>query len=220
MLRPSGVVADQRRRRSRVAEQPRRHACVVAPLAQSTTMRAPAQRAGVGAARRAGDRGSAREVVDGRHARRVVRIDAARPGRPRSLSTARSKSSLNFSPRAGEDLDAVVLERIVRRGDHDAGVEVARAREVRDGRRRHARRRSTTSRRRTSGAARELALDPVAGLARVAPDQQARGAVRRVSTRTSAAPTRRTVAGSSGALPALPRTPSVPNRRGAMSSGS
>src|SRR5262245_61062229 len=35
--------------------------------------------------------------------------------------------------------------------------------------------------------------------------------------RTSAAPSRRTVGGSSGYCPALPRTPSVPNNRGAAS---
>src|SRR5206468_9858418 len=37
-----------------------------------------------------------------------------------------------------------------------------------------------------------------------------------LSARTSAAPRRRTVGGSSGYAPAVPRTPSVPNRRGTL----
>src|SRR5262249_46658788 len=61
---------------------------------------------------------------------------------------------------AREHLDAVVLERIVRRADHEAGVEPHRARDVGRRRRRdHARRRN----RRPLGvdAAPELALDPL-----------------------------------------------------------
>ena len=67
-------------------------------------------------------------------------------------------------------------------------------------------------------AARELARDPFAGFARVAPENDARGAPPCV--RTIAAPRRATVGGSSGHTPATPRTPSVPNSRAAMRSDS
>ena len=118
---------------------------------------------------------------------RCASDQAARDGRPRppapattdrhtSASTVRSRPPSSFSPRAGEHLDAVVLERVVRRGDHDAGIEAARARQIRDARRRHHARRSTPPRPRADEPARELLLDPVARLARVAADQHARRA--------------------------------------------
>ena len=150
-----------------------------------------------------------------------LRPAPARPRRPARAhdgsatiaSTWRSTRSVNFSPRAGEHLDAVVFERIVRRGDHDAGVVIGTARQVG-----HA------------GVGTTPALVTSAPLAarrararasiqspdsRVSRPTSTRGDCRlRGSARTSAAPSRRTVGGSSGYLPAVPRTPSVPNSRG------
>ena len=88
-------------------------------------------------------------------------------------STSRSTALGELLALAREHLDAVVLERIVRRGDHHAGVVAAGARQVGDRRRRHdagARHRRAFAAR----AVRELRLDPLAGLARVAADQELR----------------------------------------------
>ena len=73
--------------------------------------------------------------------------------------------------RAREHLDAVVLERVVRGGDDDARVEPPFARQVGDGRRRD----DAGARHVAPGRprpVRELAADPLARLARVAPDEQ------------------------------------------------
>ena len=83
--------------------------------------------------------------------------------------------------------------------DHDAGVVAQRARQVGDGRRRDdAGARDRRALRRATPCA-ELALDPLAGLAGVAADQERSGAAAsrrqsRRSARTSAAPSRATVA--------------------------
>ena len=106
---------------------------------------------------------------------RRVAARSCQSGRRRSSRRAARASSVNFSPRAREDLDAVVLERVVRSRDHRAERDVRRAREIGDGRRRQ----------HTDGltvaplarrAVRELAFDPVARLARIAADQQMRAA--------------------------------------------
>ena len=74
---------------------------------------------------------------------------------------------------ARKHLDAVVLERVVRSGDHDASLVARRPREVGDGRRRHdagarhARAFSTRS-------VRKLPFDPDARLARITANQQPR----------------------------------------------
>jgi hypothetical protein len=75
-----------------------------------------------------------------------------------------------FLSLAREDLDPVVLERIVRRGDDQAGIEPHGSRDIGDRRRRNdAGRRDL----RPGGvdAARQLALDPLARLPRVASDE-------------------------------------------------
>ena len=62
-----------------------------------------------------------------------------------TLSIACSTLVGKLRARAGEELDPVVVERIVRRADHDAGGQAQRARQVRDRRRRQ---RARTDRRR------------------------------------------------------------------------
>ena len=92
-----------------------------------------------------------------RDVRRLASPARVHDASARIASTSRSTRSVNFSPLPGEDLDAVVFERIVRGRDHDAGVVAVRARQIRDGRRRHdadARHRRALARR----AVRELAL--------------------------------------------------------------
>ena len=74
---------------------------------------------------------------------------------------------------AGKDLDAVVFERIVRGRDHDAGREIRAAGQVR-----HARGRDDAGahdiRAARTRSVRQLALDPLTGLAGVAPDEKSR----------------------------------------------
>ena len=60
-----------------------------------------------------------------------------RNGWSSAASIASSVASSSFSPCGREELDAVVVVRIVRGGDHDAAIGAQRARQVRDGRRRH-----------------------------------------------------------------------------------
>ena len=72
---------------------------------------------------------------------------------------------------AGEDLDAVVLIRVVRSGDDDAGVEIERPGEERHGRRRS----DTDALDRRTGNARamsQIPLDPLSRFARVPSNQQ------------------------------------------------
>ena len=123
---------------------------------------------------------------------------------------------MNFSPPPGKHLDAVVLERIVRSGNHDARLVAGRPREIGDGRRRH------------DAGARHAArlLHPLRARAPFRSRRPTRAyhgrsaaaarAIRlpRGKARTSAAPIRRTVGGSSGYAPAVPRIPSVPKSRG------
>ena len=99
---------------------------------------------------------------------------------------------------AREHLDAVVLERIVRRRNHDPGIERHRRRHVGDGRRRDdaGARHARAFRAR---AARQLLFDPRARLARVAADHEPQRTLSFFPSidgrmaRTSAAPRRATV---------------------------
>ncbi len=77
-----------------------------------------------------------------------------------------------------EELDAVVLVRIVRSADHDAGARAQAARQIRDGRRRH---RAEQAHVRAGGdeARFERGFEHVAGHARVLADDDGRLAVRR-----------------------------------------
>ena len=104
-----------------------------------------------------------------RHVRRFTGFH-----RPRRIGDDRLDLALDplgeFLAAAREHFDAVVLERIVRRGDHDASVVRTGARQIRDRGRRHdagARDHGAFAR----CAVRELGFDPRTRLARVAPDE-------------------------------------------------
>ena len=97
--------------------------------------------------------------------------------RPRRVGDDRFDFPLHpfgeFLAPAGEHLDAVVLERIVRRRDHHASVIARGSGEIGDSRSRYdarARHAGTLPR----GAVRQRGFNPVAGFAGVAPDQQTR----------------------------------------------
>ena len=125
MLRPSGSIADD----DRVSKPRLLNSCgatvVVAPFAQSIASLNPRERVAA--------RGSTRAQVieiraDEIGARHVRRLAVARL--PRRVGDDRFDLALDplgeLLAAAGEHLDAVVLERIVRRRDHDAGVVAVR----------------------------------------------------------------------------------------------
>ena len=203
MLRPSGAIADDDRLEARGCRTARGAAVVVAPLAQSMAMREPVDRRRPPATRPAGGRGT----------RRPDRRAAPAPASPpRACHDAIGDDRLDLAldrlgellAAAREHLDAVVLERIVRGGDHDARVEAAGARQ--DRRRPASARRRRSSPRRLRRTRRAPApLDPVARLARVAADEQTAATRRRAAARARA-PRRAggRSAGSSGGTPAMP----------------
>jgi hypothetical protein len=87
-------------------------------------------------------------------------------------STCCSSVSVNFSPAPEKTFDAVVLERIVRRGDDHARRIAHTRREVRDRRRRddsRARQRAALA----ANAESQLTLDPRSRLTRIPPGEEA-----------------------------------------------
>ena len=123
----------------------------------------------------------------------------------------------SFAPAVGEELDAVVVVRIVRRADHDARRQAQRARQVRD-RRRGQRPGQIDVDAGGGEAGLQRGLEQVAGDPRVLADQHggAHAVARRVSaasTRPAAQPSFSTSSGVIGASPTRPRMPSVPKYR-------
>ena len=101
--------------------------------------------------------------------------------------------SRGFLAGSGQDLDAVVGHGVVRRRDHDTGVEPARGQE------RHSRRRQNTD---ADGfpsggpyAAHQAPFDPFPGLARIAPDDDAGRSARLLGQRSAEADDCRRVEG-------------------------
>ena len=168
-----------------------------APFAQSTAIRRPVR--SLRSARRCA-RGSCRSRR--RHGRSRPRSRAGASSSSASISS--SAASVSLRPSAVEELDAVVLGRVVRGGDDGAEVE----REQRHGRESAARRRGSRSRRRRPPRRRPpRARAPsraCPGRRRHGhrPDQSADGAARaaRPDPRVRSSPT-------------TPRTPSVPKYR-------
>ena len=216
MFRPSGVVAqehDVEPELARTAAAPR---VVVAPLAVSIASLKRPSRSGSGRASRA----------CAMYASTTSACSTGMSAEPPTCQLRVGDDRLDVAlerlgellAAAGEHLDAVVLERIVRGGDHETGVEAHRPRDVGDRRRRHD---AGAREQRALGAhaARELALDPFARLARVAADDELERPLRERPHRRRAhrAHERRAEPrdrlGSSGYSPAFPRTPSVPNSR-------
>ena len=192
MLRPSGwlpMTIDVAARGSRTAPAPRSSSRRWRSRSPSVK---PCERRRAPATRRAGDR-------DRRRRDRAVRHGAGSPSRrlPGRVGDDRFDLALDalgeLLAASREHLDAVVLERIVRRGDHDAGVV---ARRPRRDRRRPAsarRRRSSPWRpRRTRRARAPLRSSRPTRACRGRPAAAASPACG--SARTSAAPSRRTVA--------------------------
>ena len=127
MLRPSGSVADDDRLEARGSRTTRGATVVVAPLAQSTASVKPLERLALPGTPRAGDRGRRRR--DRRCGDRRRLAAARRPGRVGDDRLDLALDALGeLLAAAGEHLDAVVFERIVRGGDHDAGVVARRSR--------------------------------------------------------------------------------------------
>ena len=216
MLRPSGEAPIRIDVESEGCEDTCGATLVVAPLAQSTTRRRAPQAAGIGQHLAQVIAVPAPEVRGSqRPARRPRRADQPRVGDLVLDATFELLGELLAAAR--EDLDAVVLERVVRGRDHGAERDVAGAGEVGDGRRRQ-NAGGDDGGARSWAPVRELAFDPRARLARVASDQQACGSGGRIEHAHDAR--RRAGARSRGPAatgPACPRTPSVPNRRGAIS---
>ena len=189
-----GLVADARRRRSRARWNSRGATVVVAPFARVDRDlergRAAPGRAAPAARARCRRRSTSVRSTGGSAAAGDL------PARSAMIASTCALERLGeLLAAAREHLDAVVLERIVRRGDHEPGVEAHRARDVGDRRRRDDAGAGDRRPFRVHAAA-ELALDPVAGFARVAADEEAqrprlRSAAR--IARTSAAPSRATV---------------------------
>ena len=172
MLRPSGSLPITARSNPRLRNSAGATG-VVAPFAQSMASWNPANAA-----------------ASRKHGAQMVQVRDRPDSRQRTASGAPSRTSHDGSATiastcaldvlgellaaAREHLDAVVLERIVRRRDDDAGVVMSeRARQIRHGGRRHdahARDRGAFA----ASAVRQLGLDPRPGLARVAADQQVR----------------------------------------------
>ena len=194
-----GLIADDDRSRSPRLLNSSGATVVVAPFAQSIAELEAAERRRFG-----NDRAQVIEIgadeIGVRHRRRRRRPRASHDVSATIASTSRSTRSVNFSPLPGEHLDAVVLERIVRRGDHDAGVVAAGARQVGDRRRRHdagaRHRRALAATRRAR--ARPRSTSPDSRVSRPTRKLRRTPCARRGSARTSAAPSRRTVGGSSG----------------------
>src|SRR5450756_836742 len=168
MFRPSG--AQPRGTTSNPSSANSRGAStVVAPLAQSTASRNPPSACAPGSA--------ARACARYRGEKSRSSSDAASPSGTvhdvgHDLLDFGLEPLRELLASAREHLDAVVLERVVGRGDHHPSVELALAREVGDGRGGdHARAGYEASRR--PGAVRELAANPLARFTRVTPDQQA-----------------------------------------------
>ena len=88
---------------------------------------------------------------------------------------------------AGEELDAVVVERIVRRADHDAGRQPQRARQIRD-RRRRQRSAQIDVDARGGKSGLERRLEQVARDARVLADQHAGRSPARAASAASTRP--------------------------------
>ncbi len=112
-----------------------------------------------------------------------------------------------------EDLDAVVLIRVVARADDDAGVGAHAHRQIGDGGRRH---RSAQDHAAPHGAnaRRDRRFEHVTGEARVFADDDARAcALPRAATNVTARPRASASSGVIGCSFATPRMPSVPNRR-------
>ena len=120
MLRPSGASPMTVTSKPELAEEPRRHGRRRAVGAVDRERDAGRARPASGSDGAQRVRGSASSSRVARHRRRPRPPAPPTTGRRRSPRPARSSASVNFSPRAGEHLDAVVLERIVRRRDHDA----------------------------------------------------------------------------------------------------
>ena len=193
-------VAVRRRRRSRAP--PRRscsNACgarsAYAPFAQSTTMRSPV---------RSEPKRSRMccEVASRSRPRRARSSPGRCPARARAAPrSAPPSASESLWPVRVEELDAVVLGRVVRRGDDDAEVE----REQRDGgRRQHAAEDAVAAGRDDAACERLLELD-----ARMRACRGRRTPSPRLSRATPRAPSRSTSSGVRNS-PTTPRTPSVP----------
>ena len=193
MLIPSGSLwIDLDRRAGRARGSPGRRR-PPDPFAQSRTIRRPARGDRRGRAR-GGARGSARGAPGSTTDRPISALPTEPSSSVRQISCSISSStpSSSLRPVLVEDLQAVVVGRVVGRRDHDPGGEVAGPGEEREGRRRDAAgdpdvgaeaRRAGRDRRdeHVAGAARVLADDERARRARRAGGRSPGRARRRAS---------------------------------------
>ena len=209
MLRPSGSSPSGTTSNPSGLQQPhrrRRRRAVGHVDARSARPRAPADAAAAAGRGRGTRRRSSGASTRRAGARRtdqlvsaIICFDGALVGLAEFLAVAR------------KHLDAVVAVRVVRRRQHDAEIEVARAGQIRDA--------GVGSDAATVTVAPADAAPRASSRSIHSPDSRVSrpttidGGCAARASRTIAAPSRATVGGSSGQTPATPRTPSVPKSR-------